>query len=267
MTPEVLGRALGEAPDPELAGVAVSRMGDRTGARELLSRPDIIPAAARLLGFSSAASDFFLAHPEELEALADVRPRSPQELIEEGAVDVARIGASSGLRRFRRRATYRIAARDLAGTAVEEVVAELSAVAEACLRLAVGEADELAVIGMGKLGGAELNYASDVDLLFVHRDSGPAAHDRAGRRVAAVVALLSEPTPEGVALRVDTALRPEGRSGPLSRSLESMSEYYARHAATWERQALLKARPVAGDLALGERFVEAVATFAYPAVL
>jgi hypothetical protein len=76
ITPEVLGRALGEAPNPELARVAVSRIGERPGARELLERPDIIPAAARLLGFSTAASDFFLSHPEELESLADLSPRA-----------------------------------------------------------------------------------------------------------------------------------------------------------------------------------------------
>src|SRR6266511_4279173 len=98
ITPELLGRALGEAPDPELARVAVSRMGDRTEARELLSRPDIIPAAARLLGFSSAASDFFLVHPKELEALADVHPRTLQELFDEAANDVTGLGASAGLR-------------------------------------------------------------------------------------------------------------------------------------------------------------------------
>ena len=83
MTPEVLGRALGEAPDPELARVAVSRMEGRPGARELLERPDIISGAARLLGFSTAASDFFTAHPEELEALSDLRPRSLEELTAE----------------------------------------------------------------------------------------------------------------------------------------------------------------------------------------
>jgi glutamate-ammonia-ligase adenylyltransferase len=267
MTPEVLGRALGEAPDPELARVAVSRMGDRSEARELLSRPEIISAAARLLGFSTAASDFFLAHPEELEALADVHPRALQELLDEAAGDVAQLGANAGLRRFRRRATYRVAAHDLAGADVEAVMAELSSVAEACIRLAVQDGDRFAVIGMGKLGGEELNYSSDVDLLFVHRDSGAKAHDDAGKRAAGVVAMLSVPTGEGQALRVDATLRPEGRSGPLSRSLDSMIEYYARHAATWERQALLKARSVAGDLALGQRFVESVTPFVYPAVL
>src|SRR5438128_10012317 len=124
MTPEVLGRALGEAPDPELARIAVSRMGDRAEARDLLSRPEIIPAAARLLGFSIAASDFFLAHPEELESLADVRIRTHAELVAESSGDVARLGVRTGLRRFRRRASYRVAARDLGGADVADVMAE-----------------------------------------------------------------------------------------------------------------------------------------------
>jgi [glutamine synthetase] adenylyltransferase / [glutamine synthetase]-adenylyl-L-tyrosine phosphorylase len=271
MTPEVLGRALGEAPDPELARIAVSRMGDRAEARDLLSRPEIIPAAARLLGFSVAASDFFLAHPEELEALADVRPRSADELAAELAADVEALGVRPGLRRFRRRGTYRVAARDLTGAGVEEVTAELSAIAEACLEAAVRHAigqtidpEGFAVIGMGKLGGGELNYASDVDVLFVHRDGGGDAHERASKAAAQVVGVLTEPTADGVALRVDANLRPEGRSGPLSRSLAAMTEYYARHAATWERQALLKARAVAGDPALGRAFVAEVAPFVYP---
>jgi len=266
ISPEVLGRALGEAPDPELARVAVSRVGDRTEAREFLARPDIIPAAARLLGFSTAASDFFLAHPEELEALADLGPRSGQDLMQEGAADLARLGPVRGIRRFRRRAGYRVAARDLAGEDVEDVMTELSAIAEACLRLSPLP-DDVAVIGMGKLGGRELNYASDVDVLFVHVESGAAAQDRAGRAAAQVISLLSEPTADGVAVRVDANLRPEGRSGPLSRSLESMVEYYGGHAATWERQSLLKARPVAGNQALGDRFVEAVTPFVHPAQL
>jgi glutamate-ammonia-ligase adenylyltransferase len=270
LTPEVLRRALGEAPDPELARIAVSRMEERPGARELLERPDIIPGAARLLGFSTAASDFFIAHPEELEALSDVRPRTLDELVTEAESTARASGPRAGVRRFRRRASYRVAARDLAGASADDVLAELSRVAEACLRLAVhatSGAEGLVVIGMGKLGGQELNYSSDVDVVFVHRAKGGEAQESAGRAAAAIIALLSEPTSEGVALRVDPALRPEGRSGPLSRSLESMTEYYGKHAATWERQALLKARPVAGDPALGRAFVEAVAPFVYPAVL
>jgi glutamate-ammonia-ligase adenylyltransferase len=185
-------------------------------------------------------------------------------------VDIERLGAASGLRRFRRRASYRLAARDLAGARLEEVVEELTAIAEACLRIAVQEAagtTELSVIGMGKLGGAELNYSSDVDVLFVHPETGPRAQDEASRAAAALSVLLSEATADGVALRVDPNLRPEGRSGPLSRSLPSMLDYYERHAATWERQALLKARPVAGVEPTGRAFVEAVVPFVYPAVL
>ena len=186
MTPEVLGRALGEAPDPELARLAVSRVGERPVARDLLARPEIIPAAARLLGFSRAASDFFLAHPEELEALSDVRPRTLSELVEEAARDVAAFGPEAGLRRFRRRAGYRIAARDLSGADVEGVMAELTSVAEGCLQAATAavkgsteEAQSLAVVGMGKLGGRELNYSSDVDVLFLHRAAGSRAQEAA----------------------------------------------------------------------------------------
>jgi len=270
LTPEILGRALGEAPDPELARIAVSRMEARPGARELLGRPDILPGAARLLGFSTAASDFFSAHPEELEALSDLRPRTLEELVVEAESTARALGASAGVRRFRRRASYRVAARDLAGESADDVMAELSLVAEACLMVAVRASqgtEDLAIIGMGKLGGRELNYSSDVDVVFVHRGRGGDIQESAGRAAAAVIALLSEPTSEGVALRVDANLRPEGRSGPLSRSLESMTEYYGRHASTWERQALLKARPVAGHASLGRAFVEAVVPFVYPAIL
>jgi [glutamine synthetase] adenylyltransferase / [glutamine synthetase]-adenylyl-L-tyrosine phosphorylase len=269
ITPEVLGRALGEAPNPELARIAVSRIGERPVGRELLQRPEIIPPAARLLGFSSAASDFFLSHPEELESLAGLRAHTAAELTAEASADASTLGPDAGLRRFRRRAAYRVAAADLAGTAVEGVMAELSAIAKACLAVALKAVDgeHLAVIAMGKLGGAELNYSSDVDVLFLHGEGGEGAQEAAVRAVSRLIEALAEPTSEGVALRVDPNLRPEGRAGPLSRSIDSMLEYYERYAATWERQALLKARPVAGDDALGRRFVEGVAPFVFPAVL
>ena len=120
---------------------------------------------------------------------------------------------------------------------------------------------------MGKLGGRELNYASDVDVVFLHRQGGADASQRAGRAAAAVIDLLSAPGTEGIALRVDPDLRPEGRAGALSRSLEAMADYYEHHAATWERQALLKSRPVAGDLALGTEFVATVTPLVFPSVL
>lgn len=266
LTPEDLGRTLAAAPDPELARVALSRVGEDPAARQALGRADVLPVAVRLLGFSRAATDLLVRHPEEIGALADVRRRDRAELDRELVEDVERAGEVDGLRRFRRRAMLRTAARDLGGAAFEDVVAEISDVAEACLALAcrIAAPEGLAIVALGKLGGAELNYASDVDLLFIHGRGGPEPVEDAERRAAAIIRLLSEPSAEGVALRVDPTLRPGGRGGALSRSLDAMREYYATGAATWERQALIKARPVAGDASLGAAFVEAVAPFVYP---
>ena len=267
MNPEELGRALAEAPDPELARVALSRVGEHPAARDLLARPDVLPVAVRLLGFSSAAADLLVAHPEESGALADLRARDAADLREELRADLERSGEVDGLRLFRRRAMLRVAARDLMGASFEDVVGEITAVAEACIEAACSAAAPdggLAVIGMGKLGGAELNYASDVDLIFVNAGSGGDAQQRAERAVKRVIALLSEPSGEGIALRVDAALRPGGRGGALSRSHTAMEEYYAKQAATWEKQALIKARPVAGDAGLGGAFISAVTPFVYP---
>jgi glutamate-ammonia-ligase adenylyltransferase len=266
LTPEMLGRTFAGAPDPELARVAFSRVGDDPVAREALARPEITEVAARLLGFSSAASDFLVAHPDEVTSLTDVSARGGGALRAELAGDVDRLGPPAGLRRFRRRAMLRVAARDLGGAALEEVVAEISAIADACLAEALALIDEpgLAVIGLGKLGGSELNYASDVDLLFVHREAGPDAQEAAERAVAALTAMLAEPTAEGLALRVDVALRPGGRAGALSRSLEATLAYYDRESATWERQAMIKARPVAGDAQLGSAFIDGVEPYVYP---
>ncbi len=270
MKPEALEWALAEAPDPELARVALSRVGEDPRAREALGREEVLRPLARLLGFSTAAADFLVAHPEETGDLADLRPRTPGELEAELAADLARLGTVAGLRRFRRRALLRLAARDLAGAHLDEVVSEITAVAEACLVAAcraAGLADGFAVVGLGKLGGAELNYASDVDLVFVHAGGGPVRQEEVERAVRGLIHLLADPTEDGVALRVDPTLRPGGRAGALSRSLEATLAYYAREAATWERQALIKARPVAGDPSLGRAFIEGVAPVVYPADL
>jgi glutamate-ammonia-ligase adenylyltransferase len=269
LTPEMLGRSFAEAPDPELARVAFSRVGDDPAARETLVRPEVTAVAARLLGFSTASADFFVAHPDEVGMLADIGARTRAELGAEAAADVDRLGPARGLRRFRHRATLRIAARDLAGAPLDEVVAEISAAADACIgaSLALTDAAGLAVIGLGKLGGSELNYASDVDLLFLHEGTGPSTQEAAERAVSRFSAMLAEPTTEGVALRVDHALRPGGRAGSLSRSLEAILAYYERGSATWERQALIKARPVAGEPELGAAFLAGVEPFVYPAEL
>jgi [glutamine synthetase] adenylyltransferase / [glutamine synthetase]-adenylyl-L-tyrosine phosphorylase len=132
------------------------------------------------------------------------------------------------------------------------------------------------VIGMGKLGGQELNYSSDIDLIFVHGDDLPYEVTLAdGRRLETTVYLgrlaetliktLVEDTANGHVFRVDMRLRPEGRFGPLTRSLGSCRAYYEAWAENWERQALLKARCIAGDRTLGEAFMSIAEVFAYPA--
>jgi len=260
-----MGRTLAEAPDPELARLAISRVGEDPGARRVLAREDVLPIAARLMGFSIAATDFLVAHPEESTLLEDVGVRSADQLDAELAADVARLGLADGLRVFRRRAMVRVAARDLTGAPVEEVVEEITAVADACFAHACRgvAAGGFAVIGLGKLGGAELNYASDVDVLFVTEGGGAEGHGRTERAAAEIIRLLSAPTSEGIALRVDPTLRPGGRGGALARSLAAMGEYYASQALTWERQALIKARPIAGDLGVGRAFVDLVAPLVY----
>jgi [glutamine synthetase] adenylyltransferase / [glutamine synthetase]-adenylyl-L-tyrosine phosphorylase len=264
LSPEALGRTLAAAPDPQLARVALSRVGESPHAREVLEDETVLRIAVPLLGLSTAAADLLVAHPEETRALSDVGRRSAAELADELVADARAFGEADGLRRFRRRAMLRVAAADLGGRAFEDVAGEISDVAEACLRFAWGRACDprTAVIALGKLGGHELNYASDVDLLFVHGDD--VDHDAAERAAAAFIALLAEPTAEGIGLRVDPALRPGGRAGSLSRTLGGMREYYATVAATWERQALIKARPVAGDAELGAAFVEVVTPLVYP---
>jgi [glutamine synthetase] adenylyltransferase / [glutamine synthetase]-adenylyl-L-tyrosine phosphorylase len=162
--------------------------------------------------------------------------------------------AGPGLGRAKRLELLRIAARDLVGLdGMEQVGEQLSLLAAGLLEQAWqltkkdDDSDGLAVIGMGKLGGTELNYSSDVDILLVcaEADQGPPRHFLELARTG---------------WRIDLDLRPEGRSGPLSRTLASYRAYWGRWAETWEFQALLKARAVAGDAKLGARFEEEAAS-------
>jgi [glutamine synthetase] adenylyltransferase / [glutamine synthetase]-adenylyl-L-tyrosine phosphorylase len=193
------------------------------------------------------------------------------------------------VRRFRRRETLRIGARDLVGLAtVEETTLELSNLADVCLQ-AVFEiavdvcgrsllgakadrsrpiASRFSVIGMGKLGGQELNYSSDVDVIFVYGDEGNLTptvthHQFFTKLSEEIIRAVSSKSEEGTIFRIDLRLRPEGATGPLARSLESCENYYAEWGETWERMALTKARPVAGDATLGTEFVQMVQPFVY----
>src|SRR5439155_18582418 len=143
---------------------------------------------------------------------------------------------------------------------------ELAALAQVCLEGAleiVAPDLPFAVIGMGKLGGRELNYASDIDVLFVHDGDADAA-ERAAR---ALLATMTTPSEDGIVFRTDANLRPEGRQGPLTRTIDSYATYYEGWARTWEFQALIKARPVAGDATLGARFLEVATPRVWPEML
>jgi [glutamine synthetase] adenylyltransferase / [glutamine synthetase]-adenylyl-L-tyrosine phosphorylase len=193
------------------------------------------------------------------------------------------------LRRRRHRELVRTAWRDLAGWAgLPETLGELSDLADACveaallwlerdfaarhglLRTADGQPARLIVLGMGKLGGRELNFSSDIDLILAYDAEGvsdgpqPLEHEEYCRRLAqALVRVLSEPTADGFVYRVDTLLRPFGKSGPLVMHVDAMEQYYQTHGREWERYALIKARPVAGDRAAGERLLATLRPFVY----
>ena len=143
---------------------------------------------------------------------------------------------------------------------------ELASLADACVDAALQAlrpAVPFAVIGMGRLGGRELSYSSDIDVLFVYDGAQPADFEAASATATALVSEISTTTADGQTFRVDANLRPEGKEGPLARSLDGYRAYYERWALTWELQALLRARPVAGDVDLGNRFIALIEPFVY----
>ena len=193
------------------------------------------------------------------------------------------------LRDIRWREMVRIAWRDLAGWAgLEETLHDLSDLADACVngalgvlscghvqrhgvaRNAQGEPQGLVVLGMGKLGAHELNFSSDIDLIFAYPENGasdgPKLLDNEeyfARLAQKLVRALDEMTADGFVFRVDLRLRPFGEAGPLTLSFNAMETYYQNHGREWERYAFIKARPVAGDLAQGGRLLAMLRPFVY----
>jgi glutamate-ammonia-ligase adenylyltransferase len=271
---------LSATPDPDLGLLQLRRLTDsptRAGALATTFRdqPGAAARVCRVLGSSRAVGDALLHQPDVVELLGDddwfTRERRAEELRDAA---LATLGwrqdveaRRAGLRRFKRRELLRIAARDIVGLAPADVTArELAALAEACVEAALRTLDPplpFAVIGMGRLGGRELSYASDIDVLLVYDGSEPADFEAADRVARALNHEVGATTAEGQTFRMDLDLRPEGKSGPLARSLDSYRSYYERWSLVWERQALLRARPVAGDPALGQRFVEMIEPFVY----
>jgi glutamate-ammonia-ligase adenylyltransferase len=222
--------------------------------------------------------------------------RSPSlaELVAQLQAETTAAGEDAGLlrafRRFRQRQLLRVGTNDVVrDRPLDEITRDLTRIAEAAVEVALAcaihnvarrlgqpmtafdQAARCVVLAFGKLGGEELNYSSDLDLMFVYDEEGATRGGRAsvglaeffGRVVTEVVRLLSAHTEDGFAYRVDLRLRPEGQRGPLARSLASTLAYYDTLGRTWERQALIKVRPVAGDADLGRAFLAAVEPFVY----
>lgn len=301
----VFARLVGElaaSPDPDMALNNLERLAgqaDRAAFLSLLgSHPGAIPLLARLCGTSQFLADTLRRYPTLLPWLLEPRTMRQwlgDELEEDLATSLrpftghdARLRA---LRRFKYRQLLRIGCRDILGDADLTVTTEeLSRLADVCLAAAWGWAQDrlrprygvpvgpegaptgLAVIGMGKLGGDELNYSSDIDLIFVYGEDGRTTGGEAGsvangefftEAVRAIVDALESVTDEGHTFRVDLRLRPEGRMGALIRSLEGYRAYVALRAELWERQALIKARFCAGDPAVAARFSELIRPFVF----
>ncbi|MFE5309581.1 bifunctional [glutamine synthetase] adenylyltransferase/[glutamine synthetase]-adenylyl-L-tyrosine phosphorylase [Isoptericola sp. NPDC056605] len=292
-----------EGADPDGGLLAFRKLSDELGAtpwylRLLRDSENAAYHLSRLLASSTYLAEALARSPESVRWLADTSgldPRGPQRLAAEADAILTRAdeprSAAQRLRALRRRELARTGAAEVLGLlppvgaaaavsdAADVVLAGGLRVAEHVARteLGLGESREanptrLLVVAMGRLGGHEMGYGSDADVMFVHEpvpDAEPQlAQDFATRAATRLRALLSEVGPEPT-LPVDADLRPEGRQGPLVRTLDSYAEYYGRWSSVWEAQALLRARPVAGDVggedSLGTRFGALVDPLRYPA--
>lgn len=296
-----LSRFLPRSPDPDMSLNNIERFFQSHQGRVQLNefcqnRGALLDIVIQLMGTSQFFSDLLVANPDDV-AMARVPLRSSPgktELLKQLQQEIENVSDSDAImkvfRRFRQRQTLRIGTNDIIRERpLEEITLDISRLAECSLEIALqtawkqlvtrygephgphGERVPITIMGFGKLGGNELNYSSDIDLMFIYESDGATRGARKSipnseffAKIASdVVRLLSTHTEDGQAYRVDLRLRPEGHRGPLARSLESTLAYYDTMGRTWERQALIKVRPVAGDLALGNRFLKLIEPFIY----
>jgi len=270
---------LSVSPDPDLGLLALRTLVLRSHHRALVvttfrESPEAARRLCLVLGSSRAMGEAIERNPELIAELDDndaLAPGPRAALVEEAMERLRRPG-DEGRRRARlvrltQDQTLRIATRDLLDLDdISTTGASLTNVAEAVLEAAV---DHLAadvafcVVGMGRLGGAEMSYASDLDLLFVLDDPAAGSQDRGEETAEAILRFIHGPSPSQRVATIDLGLRPEGGQGRLARDLLGYQTYFERWAQTWERQALLRARVVAGDRGLGQRFLDLVHTFVW----
>jgi glutamate-ammonia-ligase adenylyltransferase len=291
---ETVLERLAESADPDLALSGLHRLVERDGdlLLDLGRDPRLLERLAGVLGASVGLGQQLAVHPEGVATLrGDISRRAAAQLREElleavgadaaASAPVAEAGSSDRLRLAYHNALLRIAARDFTAAdptdVMPEIAAELADLADATVEAALAlaraevpgwETCRLGVVALGKAGAGELNYVSDVDVLYVAEpapdgDGQPLAEPAdaiatATRLVAALSRITSAHTAAGTIWQLDPNLRHEGKHGPLVRSLASHRAYYEKWAKNWEFQAMLKARPMAGDLALAQEFVDIV---------
>lgn len=296
-----LGRLLPRCPDPDMALNNLERfLANPPGAEQLPAllenRARALEVLLQLFSTSQYFSDLLVLNPDYIEMLRVPlrRSPSPKELQDQLQAEVDASADDAAVlrtfRRFRQRQFLRIGTNDvIRDRPLEEITRDITRVADVALEVALATAlrstgerygepyagrhkARCVIIAFGKLGGEELNYSSDIDLMFVYDEEGttrgkrinPVGNDEFFAKVVSeVVRLLSAHTETGQAYRIDLRLRPEGQRGPLARSLASTLAYYDTLGRTWERQALIKARPVAGDAELGQEFARAIEPYVY----
>ena len=290
------------SPNPEAALNHFSRFvaasSNRRSLYQLLrDAPPLIHPVILSFGASTYLSEILIRTPEYFYDITDPNvmgmQKTSERMYQELAQSISRFASVAQklriLRRYKRRETLRIGLRDLLKMAdVETTTLELSNLAEAALQhcYEIGRDQMMkpkfgtpmneegtapcrfAIIGMGKLGGYELNFSSDIDLIFVYSDDartdmGIDNSEYFSRLCEFIIKAMSEITPEGYVFRVDIRLRPESSAGVIIRSMESYESYYEGWGDLWERQALIKARPVAGDMAFGDEFIRMIQPFVY----
>jgi glutamate-ammonia-ligase adenylyltransferase len=285
-------RMVAAGPDPEGAQPLLERYFEAGGRAPTSDEGQRLLVA--LLAQGSYLADLLLRAPSELDRLERdpwlhvAKPAG--HFAEEAAAACATATDEASLHRclrgYARREMLRLGAREIGWGTTLQVARELSGLADACLDVAVRFLDAVqsrrvgaptsperppgfVVLGMGKLGGEELNFSSDVDLVYVYAtDEGSAGamglHEYYTRLGQQLTAAIDATTEDGRIFRVDLRLRPEGKAGALCNSLPACERYYETFGRTWERQALLRARPCAGDRALGAELLATLEPFVFP---
>ena len=255
---------------------------------------EALPILLRIFSTSQHLSDVLITDSESYDLLraTEGRPVHRDTLVDEFCNEIQALAGEpavmAALRRVKRRETLRIAYGDLIrGQRMHVVTEQISYLADTILegalvaahrklqetrgipRTATGERARFVILGMGTLGGAELNYSSDIDLICLYEGDGVTdgprsiSNDEYFQRLVREVVHLLTTTDGGIVYRVDLRLRPNGKQGPLAYEVEQALQYYDRMGRTWERQAFVKARPVAGDLELGHAFLEQLRPWIY----